>query len=126
MHLVDVDVVGLQTTQRVFDFLLNACGGSVAVDVLVLVPFKPDLRRDDDPVAPSLERAAHDLLGMALSVGGRRVDERYAGSERAMNCRNGGIVVWAAPHPPADGPGAQADPRCANFGVCDLREFHFT
>ena len=70
------------------------------------------------------ERLAYDLLGMAEPIDGRGVDEIDAEVERVMDGGDGVLLFAAAPHPAADGPGAERDARRVKGKACNLQVFH--
>src|SRR5579875_3088852 len=72
-----------------------------------------ELARQDDPVATPADRASDQLLVVTLTVGIRRIDQRYAELDRALNRRDRFRVVGrsiGAGHTPA----AQTDRRNPN------------
>src|SRR6266478_4775354 len=110
VHLVNIDVVCLETTQRILEFLENTLAGGVAFD-LVIRPVDADLGGEDNalPAAVLAQGFAHDLFGTPIAVDGRSVYEIDALVECRMNGANGFLLVSSAPHPAADGPGAERD-----------------
>ena len=61
VELVEIDPVGAEATQRVFDFGDDPAARTAAV-VKVLVHRHPKLGRQHDVVASALERLADDLF----------------------------------------------------------------
>jgi hypothetical protein len=63
MHLIDIDHVGLKPTQRILDFLHNACAARVP-ERLAILPLKPGLGRDHRVLAAAIcgEGLADDFL----------------------------------------------------------------
>src|SRR5581483_6905681 len=124
MHLIDVDAVGLQPPQRVFDFAHDALAAAVARD-LAVVPFEPDLGGDERVLAQAVgERPAHDLLGAAEAVDRRGVDDIDAVAEGRFYGCDRLRLVGPAPHPAADCPGSERDARNLELGSGDLGIFH--
>jgi hypothetical protein len=76
VDLVEVDVVGLQATQRVLDRGYDpAPRGSLPIGIVA--HRATELGREDDAVTTPFEHLAHDLFGVAVGVGGvDKVDAR--------------------------------------------------
>ena len=74
MNLVDVDVIGAQTAQRIIDLLHDASSGCIPID-LAVAPFESRLGGDDRLGAHALESGADDLLGHAEAVYRRGIDQ---------------------------------------------------
>ena len=81
------------------------------VVALVGVPDEPALGGQHHLVAPSGDRLADDLLRAPHAIGRRGVDQRDARVDRGADRGDRRRFVGAAPHPAADGPGAEADRR---------------
>jgi hypothetical protein len=96
VHLVAVDVVGLQAAQRVLDLGHDPTPRDPAL-VGVVAHRAPELGGQHDVVAAALERLADDLLRLAgrVDVGG--VDEVDAGVQRGVDDADGVVVVGVAP-----------------------------
>jgi len=110
MHLIDVDNVGLQTAQRIFDLFLNAGLRTVTKDLAVVRPVEGHLGGDDRIAAPSpQQRSTDDLLGISEAVHGRGIEEINAEIESGMDRRDRFLLFGPTPHPAADRPGTQAD-----------------
>ncbi len=111
MHLVNIDVVGLQAPQRVLKLLQNSFAAGVALN-RTRGPIEAHLGCEDNIVpAPVLVNGfANDLFRTPLSINRRRVDQVDALVERRMNRANGLLFVRSAPHPAANSPGTQSDP----------------
>ena len=126
MHLVKIDCICLQATQRIVDLLHNAAAAGVA-ERLAVFPVESDLGSDGDFLAPAalFERLADDLLGMAEAVNRRGVDQRDAAVYRRLDGVDRQGVVAAAPHPAADCPGAKRNARRLQVCAGDLRRFDF-
>src|SRR5207244_923056 len=73
--------------------VLAAPGGIVGT----LLHRATELRREDDPVAATLERAADVVLAHPLAVDVGRVEERDAGVERGVDDRERLVVIAAPP-----------------------------
>ncbi len=93
--LVEVDPVGLQPAQRGLDRLPDV--GAGAASGLAVAQVISELRREDDLVTPSGERAADDLLAAApVAVDVRGVEEGDVRVERGVDHRARGLLVDAA------------------------------
>lgn len=94
---VDVDVVGLQTPQRVLQLLHDRLPAGSAAVWVVLVQVAEELRPDHDPVAqrgPAREVVADDLLGVAVGVDVGGVDRVAAPAQIGSQDVRG--LLWAA------------------------------
>ena len=99
MDLIQVDVVRPQTLQA---------GFAVGDDVVIVEVPGIDLGGDDRPVPAALQGLAHHLLGLAVSVPLRRVNEVHAVVQGAVDGLDGRLVVAGPPDVGARvGPGAQ-------------------
>ena len=98
VDLVEVDVVGLQAAQRVLDLGHDPAPG-VAPLVGVIAHRACTLGRQDDVVAASLERLAHDLFGLAAGVRVGGVDEVDPGVQRLVDDADRVVVVGVADGP---------------------------
>lgn len=74
MHLVEVDVVGVQAAQAVLDGAFDPARRPPAL-VWVLPHREPELGRQDHAITTALERLAYDLFGLTVRVDVRGVDE---------------------------------------------------
>src|SRR5439155_6489369 len=110
VDLIEIDVVGAEALQGVADLLPDARARRVPRHPTV-PPLEPHLGGQYDAVSPSptRHRLADDLLGAALAVGGRRVDQRDAALERRTDGADRALLVGPAPHPAAHRPGAEPD-----------------
>ncbi len=118
VDLVEVDVVGAQTAQRVLDGGGEPTpGGTLPVGVLTRGP--AGLGGEDDVVTAALERLADDLLRVAVGVGG--VDDVDARVEGLVNDPHGvrgvGVADPGGEHQRAQGVGADLDPGPAEGAV---------
>jgi hypothetical protein len=125
VHLVEIDDVGLQPPQGSLGFLDDPRLAGVAKRLAVL-PVQSDLGGDVDALAPAPlgQRLADDFLGTAEAVDRRGVDQIDAAIERGVDGGDGVALVAAAPHPAADRPRPQRDPRGANGCSGNIDEFH--
>jgi hypothetical protein len=107
VDLIDVDVIGSKPAQGVLDLLEDPTLAGVAVGIAVL-PRQTDFGRDNDMLAAAVlgESRADDLLGATEPVNRRRIDNVDTVVERRPDGGNRLRFVGAAPHPTADGPGA--------------------
>jgi hypothetical protein len=78
-----------------------------------ILPFEPDLGSNNHLVAQATfgYRLADDLLRAAKSVGRSSVDDIDAMVQGSADGGNGFGFIGAAPHPTADGPGADRNGR---------------
>ena len=91
MRLVEIDVIGFETLQAVFDFVPDGLSAQVAVNARTIligeeaalgsVPNQTALGGQNHLVATPTDRFAHDALGKTEPIGGRRIDEVDAGIE---------------------------------------------
>jgi hypothetical protein len=137
--LKQVDVIGVQTLQRLLDLVADRIRSVVDVDLvravvrdrviigtkkraagrLGQIPSHAAFGGEHDPVAPPGkpgDRFADDGFGVAHAVHRRGVDEVDAGVERGVNRFDGSFVFLSAPHPPADRPRPQGDARGGDVG----------
>src|SRR5688500_1738916 len=139
MDLVDVDHVGLQSPQTLLTLVRDAVRPRVLanddvaalvvllrprVRTLVGIPAHAALRRQHHLVPPPPDRAGDQLLAVAEAVDRGRVDRGDAGVDAGADGVDRVAFVVAAPHPPADRPGAEDDRRDAHAGVAELPSFH--
>ena len=94
MQLVEVDVVGVEATQRVLARRAHVVGLRAEVRV---VDRHAELGRDDDLAASCAERYAEEDLGLggAVDVGGvKEIDPRLDGA--VDNSRRAGLIESSA------------------------------
>src|SRR6266849_3346598 len=113
VDLVDVDVLGAKTPERLADLLHDSSAARVPDHVGAAAPLEANLGGQDDAIAapPALNGPADDLLGATLAISGRRVDERDPAVERRADGLDRALLVGTTPHPAADRPGAEPDAR---------------
>jgi hypothetical protein len=118
--LVQVDLLELQPRERGVDLLQDLLPREAAAAVRRR---GIDLRREDVRVArvPG-ERAAEHLLGAALAVDVRRVEEVDPDLERGLDERRRGVLLDA---PSERRPGAEADLRDLEIAVPELPVLHY-
>src|SRR5262249_20418773 len=128
VHLVDVDVVGAQASQRVRELLLDPRAARVPDRITASPPIESDLGGQHHAIAlaPALQGLPDDLLGCALTVDGSRIDQRDAGVERGTDRPDRALLVRAAPHPAAHPPGSEADAGGLRGDAFDRDMFHST
>src|SRR5205085_5328424 len=119
VELIQVDVVSLETPKGVLHLLEDPETG-----VPALVPPRShlavNLRRENDVVAPPLQRAADDLLGLSPGVDVGRVAEVDAGGERRVDDADALVLIGVSPraeHHRAETEGADLDSRPAERAV---------
>ncbi len=125
MDLVQVDVVRAQAPQRVLEFLAQPARAAVAAWASG-APLQPGLGGDERLAAQAVavERLADDAFGNTEPIDRRRVDEVDAQVQGGADGSDGLDLVGAAPHPAADGPGAEPDARTLQFRTAQIDAFH--
>src|SRR6516164_3242463 len=89
------------------------------------MPFEPDLGGDDGAIAQAVGQSlAHDFLRPAEAIDRGRVDNVETKRKRSPDRLDRGRFFGPAPHPAANGPGAQADTRYFQIGALDLGKFN--
>src|ERR1700730_2343190 len=75
VHLVDIDVVRLKTTERILELLEDTWTRGVAFDFAIR-PVDTDFGREDNvlPATVLAEGFAHDLFRTPIAVDGCRID----------------------------------------------------
>src|SRR5665648_1144442 len=68
MHLVEVEVVGVEATETLIDLLPDRCRAQIVADRSRVVPEEPALASDQDAVAATRQGLPEHLLGVAKSV----------------------------------------------------------
>src|SRR5713226_119205 len=121
VHLIDIDVVRLETTERILKLLENPLARGVAVDFAV-GPVEANFGGEHDLLAVTVltQGFAHDLFGAPIAVNRRSVDQVDAVVERGMNGADGFLLVSSAPHPAADSPRAEGDSGTNEFCTADV------
>src|SRR4029077_10280038 len=124
VHLVNVNVVRLETTQRIVEFLENTLPRGVAFDPAIR-PVDADLRGDDHaiPAAMLAQGFTHNRFGAPITVDGRSIDQIDAAFECRMNGANGFLLVGSAPHPAPNGPGTERDSGANKICTVDFNIF---
>src|SRR5580704_3559144 len=84
VDLVDIDIVGAESAQRIIDFLHDPLAGRVAIN-LAIAPFQSGLRGNDRFGAHALERLADDLLGYAEAIHRCGIDQVDVLMQRGPN-----------------------------------------
>ncbi len=119
--VVEVDGVGAEALERGVDrapHVVARAGRPVAVSALHVVP---ELRREDDAVAPARERLAEEALAVAApAVDVGRVEEGDPRVERRVHdrARGGGV------EPPAEVVAPEPDARDLEIGAAEARGHH--
>ena len=113
---VEVDVVGAEAAQALFQLVGDRLRAEMAVHRLAViveemvalgrVPDQPAFGGEHHLIAAAADRLADDFLGQALAIGGRSVNQADAFIDGSLDRRDGLSFVGAAPHPAADRPGA--------------------
>src|ERR1700674_3779595 len=110
VYLIDIDIIRLEATQRILKLLENALARGVAFD-LAIRPIESDFGGKDNALSVTTlaQGFTHDFFRTSKAVNGRCVDQVDALVECGMNGADGFLFVGSAPHPAADGPGAERD-----------------
>ena len=95
MHLVQVDVIGLEPLQAGLDPPHDVHAGGPA-PVEVVAHGKADLRGQDDLLPHALQRVAQERLALTLAVDVRGVDEVDALVQRQLHHLGGGLLAEVA------------------------------
>src|SRR5260221_365318 len=124
MHLVYIDVVRLETTERALKFPENPPARGVAFD-LACCPVEAYFCGEDGAISEAVlaQSFSHNLLGASLSVDRCGIEQIDAVVESGMDSANRFLLVRAAPHPAANGPGAERDPRRDEISALDIDVF---
>src|SRR6266481_4604119 len=124
VHLIAIDVVRLETTERILKLLENALARGVAFD-LAIRPIESDFGGKDNAVSATMlaQGFTNDFFRTPKAVNGRCVDQVDALVECGMNGANGFLFVASAPHPAADGPGAESDSGTNKIRTVDFDVF---
>ena len=108
VNLPDVDVVGVEALQRLFEREAHELGREVLRDLVlalafaaVIVQVVAELRREHDLVAPVAERLRELLLAASVAVGIGRVEQRDPQVERLVQQRDG-LASVISPHQPVE------------------------
>ena len=124
MHLIEIDDIRAQPSQRILDLLSDAGRTRVAIDSAIF-PSQSDLGGDRHLVAQrTFQRLADDLLGAAKSVDRSSVDQCHATIDCGANGRDRLSLVGTALHPTAHCPGAEPDARSHQTGFDEFNLFH--
>ena len=98
MHLIKIDVVRLQATQRILDLLHDPLPRTATM-IGPVVHRHEELRRQHDIVATPLQGLTDDLLRHTAGIHVGGVDEVDPGIEGAVNDADGVGAVVVAPRP---------------------------
>ena len=100
MHLVKVDDIRAQPSQRILDLLADASGSGIAIDGTVF-PCQADFGGDRHLLAQrAFERLADDPLGAAEAVDRSGVDaELYPAAADSCSTRLGSAAASERPKP---------------------------
>src|SRR6202040_1654454 len=104
------NVIRLETAERVSEFLENPLAHRIAFH-FATCPVDADFGGQDNALSATVlvQRLAHDLFGTPLTIDGSGIDQIDALIECRVNSANGLFLIGSAPHPAADGPGAERD-----------------
>ena len=125
MHLIEIDDVGAKPLQRVLDLLENSLRPGIA-EGLSVPPGQSDLGGDLHLLAQTAlgERLADYFFGTAEAIDRGSIDQRHAALDGRTDRGDRLGFIRTAPHPTADRPGAEADPRGVQAGGADGYLFH--
>src|SRR6266478_1907 len=124
VHLIDIDIVRLETPERILELLKNALARGIAFDFAIR-PIESNFGGKDDVLSATTlaQGFAHDFFRTPIAVNGRCVDQVDALVECGMNGADGLVLVSSAPHPTAYGPGAECDSRANEICTVDVDIF---
>src|SRR6202795_1275830 len=130
MDLIEIDHIDREAAEAVLDFATDRIRAQYLLYLTLGTPAQPALGEDVRlRTAPLLQRSADDFLRVSQSVNGGRVDPVNAEFERAVNGRNGIVVVLRSPGElparAADGPGSIAYGSDVQVGIAKLACLHF-
>src|SRR2546423_8071014 len=98
VNLIEIDYIHIQPKQTVFALAANGLRLQVSVNVALFVPPQTTFGENVWPTSrPRFQRGSDDFLGVAHSINGCRVDPVNAKVERAMDRRDGRLVILLAP-----------------------------
>jgi len=95
MHLIEVDMVGAEPAQRVFQRASNPAP-RITPHVRIVAHRAMHLAGEHDGVAPPLEGLANDFLGLSAVVAVSGVDEVDAEIQRLVDDADGVVVIGVA------------------------------
>ena len=130
VDLIEVNMICVEAAQTAFHFAAHAFCCEAFVELATCrVPHHSTFGRDGDLVASPGDCLADDLFRMSASVVGRRVYPVNAQIKRAVNRREGIVIVLRAPTtvPPAapDSPCAQTNRRDVEITVAELARLNW-
>ncbi len=105
--VVEVDAVGAKPLERRGDRVMDVLPRSAPLHPV------PELRREDDPVAPTFEQLAEEALAVAAAVDVGSVEEVDADFERGID----DLACSREVDPPAEVVAAEADARDLEVGI---------
>src|SRR6266851_2945085 len=127
VQMINVDIVGLQPLERLVDFLADARRRSIAMNVAV-APFEAAFGGDQDALASAIggQCPADDLLGNAEAIDRRGIYQIDTAIDRDLDRTERASRIAAAPHPTADRPRPESDPRGEHVGAADFDCLHLS
>src|SRR5216684_3735454 len=109
----------------VSSIVTNESGAAGIAKYSSILPLKSGLAGNDHVRAqPAFDRLANNLLGAAKSIDRGRVDNVDTMVDCGPDGSDGYSLVGSAPHPPADGPGADRNVRHLERRAGNARAFH--
>src|SRR5882757_7656791 len=126
MDLIDVDVIGSKSTQRVFNFSHDASAAGVA-RYSPTIPLKADLGGDYHarPEPAFGNGSANDLFRATESIDRSCVNNIDTTLEGSLDGSNRFRFVGPTPHPATDGPRTDRDGRHSERRAWNFSAFHF-
>src|ERR1700730_6789385 len=118
MDLVNIDTIGPQSTEGIFDLFLNPSRRRIAEYFSIFRPLQADFGCENRMVSAAAFRQclAHNFLGSAKTIHCRRVNEIDALVHCMLYGGDGLGLLGPPPEPTADCPSTQTDARkrCGN------------
>src|SRR5271154_2498285 len=124
VHLIYINVVRLETAERILKLLQNTLARGVPLDSAG-APVDAYFGGEDDALSTTglAHGFAHDFFRASLTVDRCGIEQIDAVIECRMNGTDGLLLLRSAPHPPADGPGAERNPRGEKICALDIDVF---
>src|SRR3979411_1891248 len=118
MDLVNIDTIGPQSTEGIFDLFLNPSRRRITEYFSIFRPLQADFGCENRMVSAAAFRQclAHNFLGSAKTIHCRRVNEIDALVDCMLYGGDGLGLLGTPPEPTADCPSTQTDARkrCGN------------
>src|SRR5260221_8089159 len=113
MDLVDINAIGLQSTQGILDLFLNPSRRRIAKYFAIIRPLEGDFGCQNRTISatPFCQRLADDFLGSPKAVHRRGIDEIDTLIDYYLDRGNRFCFVRAAPERTTDRPGTKTNAR---------------